>query len=113
MIGPTAHEQDLAAIDPARRTELITALADLEVFYETHPRAPVPDHPVLSIRVTGDDRQEKTEAVLAVARALGVQAEWRNGCLIAARQFGPLTLEAHYTPGQIIIRGHAPSGLAA
>ncbi|HEX3957761.1 MAG TPA: hypothetical protein VHZ03_14180 [Trebonia sp.] len=107
MQGLTPHETDLAAISPARRAELITALADLEVFYETHPKAPVPDHPVLSVRVTGDDRQEKTEAVLAVARALGVQAEWQDGCLIAARQFGPLTLEAHYTPSQTITRAAA------
>jgi hypothetical protein len=110
MQGLTPHEQDLAAITPARRAELITAFADLGAFYETHPAAPVPDQRELNIRVTGDDRQEKIEAVCAVARALGVTAEWVDGCFIAARQFGPLSLEAHYTPSQTITR---PTGLAA
>jgi hypothetical protein len=113
LIGLTPHEQDLAAISPARHAALIAALTDLGAFYEAHPHAPVPDQPVLNIRITGDDPRDKAEAVRAVARALGVCAEWQDGCLIAARQFGPLTLEAHYTPGQTIISGHAPGGLAA
>jgi hypothetical protein len=107
MQGLTSHEQDLAAITPARRAELIAALTDLGAFYEAHPHAPVPDQPMLNIRITGDDPHERAEAVRAVARALGVRAEWQDGCLIAARQFGPLTLEAHYTPSQTITRAAA------
>lgn len=99
MIGPTDHELALRTVlEGERRISLITALVDLEVFFETHPGAPVPDHTILSIRVPDGDDSAREEAVNAVAEALGVHAQWKNGCYIAARQFGPLTLEAHFTP---------------
>lgn len=109
MIGLTLHEQDLAALSPARRAEFLAGLAALGAFYQDSPAAPVPDFLTLTIKISGNDRQEKIEAVLAVARALGVTAGWQDGCFIAARAFGPLTVEAHYTPAQVVAR----SGTAA
>lgn len=98
MDGKTDREKDLAALDGGKRAEMLVALADLEVFYETHPGAPLPDQPVLSIRISGGTHEAKVAAVEQVAAALGVQAQWRHGVLFAQRMFGPVTLEAHYTP---------------
>ncbi len=79
---------------------LLIGLVDLEVFYRTHPGAPLPQQPTLSIRVpdSAESREEKIAAVEAVAAALGVSPVWRNGVLYACREFGPLLLECHYTP---------------
>lgn len=101
MHGKTPHELALAA-DGARCARLITGLIDLEVFYETHPGAPVPDRPVLSIRVPDGPGIDRVAAVDAIAEALGVHTQLRHGCYMAMREFGPLLLEAHYTPAATI-----------
>lgn len=99
MIGLTANElEKRRVLEGQRRASLLTGLVDLEVFLETHPTAPAPDCTTLSIRVPDGDDSAREAAVDVVAEALGVHAQWRNGCYMAARQFGPLTLEAHFTP---------------
>ena len=79
---------------------LLIGLVDLEVFYRTHPDAPVPQKPTLNIRIpdSAESREDKIAVVEAVAAALGVSPVWRNGVLYACREFGPLLLECHYTP---------------
>src|SRR6266699_4056577 len=64
---------------------LLIGLVDLEVFYRTHPGAPVPQKPTLNIRIpdSAESREDKIAAVEAVAEALGVSPVWRNGVLYA------------------------------
>jgi hypothetical protein len=99
MIGLTDRElAKRAALEGQRRASFITALTDIAVYYETHDGAPIPDCKTLGFRIRGEDDSEREAAVNAVAEALGVHGQWKNGVYIAARQFGPLTIEAHYTP---------------
>lgn len=99
MEGLTASELERRrALEGQRRASFITALTDIAVYYETHDSAPIPDCKTLGFRIRGEDDSEREAAVNAVAEALGVHGQWRNGVYIAARQFGPLTIEAHYTP---------------
>jgi len=105
MQGFTPAEEAIrhAGVETAN---LLIGLVDLEVFYRTHPGAPVPQTPVLSIRIPdcAKSREQKITAVEAVAEALGVHAVWENGTCYARRQFGPLLLECHYCPAQLIER---------
>lgn len=87
-----------ADTNPARRAEFFALLANIAAFYETHPRAPLPDHLVFNIDVHGDDPAGREWDVKMTAIELGVPAVWQDGCLCAARRFGPLTLEKHTTP---------------
>ena len=96
----TPAEEAIRAVDPWRRADLIRDLADLSAFLATHLDVAVPDRGVFTIAVPGDDRAEREEAVLMVAVRLGVSAvRDGDGCLCAARQFGPVTLEAR-TPAR-------------
>lgn len=100
MEGKTPAEQAIAAGGGAELARLLIGLVDLTVFYRTHPDAPLPEGRVLSIRVpdTAQTIDERVEAVTAIAEALGIKPVWRHGVLYAAREFGSLLLECHYTP---------------
>lgn len=98
MDGRTARELRLGA-DGGKTAEWLIGLVDLEVFYKTHPGAPVPDCTTLSIRVRDGSDGERRAHVNAIAEALGVHpVERGDGTYMAARMFGPLTVEAHFTP---------------
>jgi hypothetical protein len=95
----TPAEDTIYAIAPWRRADMIRDLHDLAAFLTTHLDCPVPDTGVFTIPIQGDDRAEREEAVLAVAMHLGVHAVVADGWLCAARQFGPVTLQAR-TPAR-------------
>jgi hypothetical protein len=88
------------ATSPARRAEFFALLANIGAFYETHPRAPLPDHIVFNIDNHGDDPADREHDVKMTAIELGVPAVWQDGLLCAARRFGPATLEKHTTPAR-------------
>ena len=96
----TPAEEAIVQGGGAELARLLVGLVDLTVFYRTHPSAPLPDGRVLSIRVpdSAHTREERVGAVTAIAEALGVVPQWRHGVLYAAREFGSLLLECHYTP---------------
>jgi hypothetical protein len=98
----------------AETADFLIGVTDLEIFYRTHTGAPVPQHPTLSIRIpaAATSRDEKIAAVEAVAEALGVHATWQEGVLYARREFGPVLLECHYSPAQVIDRAQ-PAGVPA
>lgn len=80
----------------AERVELITALADLQAFYATHPGVPVPDCTTFSYEVPAGLTCDQKLAWLHVrAAGLAVPVIKRDGMRIAERWFGPVRVEAH------------------
>jgi hypothetical protein len=87
---------DETAAAGAARADLVTAFADSGAFIATHPRARIPDSPVLSIRVNGATREERLADLREIAAGWEVPVtEDDMGTLIARRRIGPLLYEAH------------------
>lgn len=99
MNGKTAHEMDLAAADGGRRAQFAIDMTDLAVFCATHLDAPIPPHLIANIPIPPGTDEDRRAAVDEVARRYGVHAETTaDGCYMAARHFGDVTVEAHFTP---------------
>lgn len=97
--GWTDHEKALAAGGTGERTGLVSDLTSVAVFTATHLDAPIPPHVVMNIPIPPGTDEDRRAAVDEVARLYGVHAETtKDGCYIAARHFGDVTVEAHYTP---------------
>lgn len=80
----------------AARAELITALADVQAFYATHPGTSVPDCTTFSYEVPGGlSYGQKIAWLRAKAAGLAVPVIRRDGMRIAERWFGPVRVEAH------------------
>jgi hypothetical protein len=97
--GNQAPPEALHAIDPWRRTDYVRDMIDAAVFLATHLGVPLPDRITADLEVHGHDPDERERDVLITAEALGVIAvEDGDGWLCAARQFGPVTLQARTPP---------------
>jgi hypothetical protein len=81
------------------RTDMVTAFADLAVWYATHEHAPLVT-PRLNIPVPPGPRGVRVEALNEIAERLGATVLERDGMLIAERAFGPLVIEAHLVDEQ-------------
>lgn len=105
--GWTDHEKALAGVDSGELAAWLVDLIDVRVFYQTHPAAPRPRRTVMNIRIPAGSDEDRHAAVDAVAEDLGVHTETTpDGCYMAARHFGGVTVEAHYTPAAAQVQNH-------
>lgn len=104
MQGLTEHERTLMVAAQGPGTGICLALADLELYWETH-RANAPDVHELRMNIRIDpDCGDRMAAVQAVADWLGVPVTEQYGVHFAQRRFGSggdsVIIEAHYTEDQ-------------
>ena len=96
----TPAEEAIRAVDPWRRADLIRNLLEAIFDLATHPDWPVPDRVILAIDPAGDGPDERRNDVLMKGIALGARVvECGDGCLCAARHYGPVSIEAR-TPAR-------------
>jgi hypothetical protein len=105
--GWTDHEKALAAAGGGERAGLVADMTSVAVYYATHLDAPLPPHVVMNIPIPPGTDEARHAAVDEVARDLGVHTETKaDGCYMASRHFGGVTVEAHFTPAAAQVQNH-------
>jgi hypothetical protein len=105
--GWTDHEKALAASSGGERAQFVIDLTDIITYCATHLDAPIPPHVVMNIPIPPGTDEDRRAAVDEVARRYGVHTETtEDGCYMAARPFGGVTVEAHYTPAAAQVQNH-------
>jgi hypothetical protein len=91
---------------------IVTGLVDLATWYAVHPSAPLVT-PLLNIPVPAGAPGARITALEEIAEQLGVEVAERDGTLIAERQFGGITIEAHLSHPDASVSGYLARSASA
>src|SRR5215469_7437720 len=95
----TAVQPDEAVTAAIARHDLVVALTDAGIYFETRLSARAPESPVINVRVHGRNHAEKLADLRVIASSWDVPVlTLADGTMYAERVFGPLTVEAHVPP---------------
>lgn len=95
----TSVPPDEAIAATMARRDHIADLGAARAFFNSHPRARIPDSPLIQVHLKGATRDERLADLRAIANSWGVALQTlADGTRSAQLVLGSLTYEAHLPP---------------